>query len=196
LRLARGRANVASMQSTPRALAFGGAWLAVVVALAGCSAISSITGGGSSAPGSSGAGGSAKPGASHAWPAAFQDGLCAGIASLDAATPDLNKIADAAAASDFAGVARYAKSALTKIKAADAAAKLAPVWKPGTDAVAAFRSGLKTYITGLTDMEKGARTKNAALLLRSLPVLSAGLSQIAPARTAVDALRLGTGFSC
>jgi hypothetical protein len=187
LRLARGRANVASMQSTPRALAFGGAWLAVVVALAGCSAISSITGG---------AGGSAKPGASHAWPAAFQDGLCAGIASLDAATPDLNKIADAAAASDFAGVARYAKSALTKIKAADAAAKLAPVWKPGTDAVAAFRSGLKTYITGLTDMEKGARTKNAALLLRSLPVLSAGLSQIAPARTAVDALRLGTGFSC
>jgi hypothetical protein len=184
------------MHSTPRALAFGGAWLAAVVVLAGCSAIQSITGGGSSAPGSSGAAGSAKPGASHAWPAAFQDSFCAGIASLDSATNDLNKLADAATASDFAGVAKFAKAALTKVKAADTALKVAPAWGPPTEAIAAYRTALKFYITGLTDMEKGARTKNATLLLRSLPVLSGGVSQLAPARTAFTALRLGTGFSC
>jgi hypothetical protein len=188
------------MQSTPRALASRGASLAVVVAfvvlLSGCSAITSITGGGSSAPGASGAGGSAKPGGSHAWPAAFQDSFCAGIASLGSATADLKKLADAATASDFAGVSKFAKAALTKVKAADAALKLAPAWGPPTDAIAAYRSALSTYITGLTDIEKGARTKNATLLLRSLPLLSAGVSQLAPAQTAYAALRLGTGFAC
>jgi hypothetical protein len=184
------------MHPTPRALAFRGAWLAVVVVLAGCSAITSITGGSSAAPGSGGPRGSASPGASHAWPAAFQDTTCTGIASLDAATADLTKIAEAANASDFAGVSKWAKAALTKMKAADAALKLGPAWKPATDAVARFRAALKTYITGLTDMEKGARTKNATLLLRSLPVLSTGGIQLAPARTAVEALRLATGFAC
>jgi uncharacterized protein YceK len=196
LALARGRAKVAWMHSTLRALAIRGAWLAVVLVLAGCSAISSITGGGSSAPGASGAGGSAKPGASHGWPAAFQDSFCAGLASLDSATPDLNKLVDAASTSDFVGVAKFAKAALTKVKAADAALKIAPAWGPPTEAIAAYRSALKTYITGLTDIEKGARTKNATLLLRSLPVLSAGVRQLAPAQTAFAALRLGTGFSC
>jgi hypothetical protein len=196
LALARGRAKVAGMHSTPRALAVRGAWLAVVAVLAGCSAITSITGGASSSPGASGPRGSANPAASHAWPAAFQDNLCAGIAQLDAAKADLTKVAETAAAGDFAGVSKWAKAALTKMKAADAAMKLAPVWKPATDAVAKFRAGLKVYIAGLTDMEKGARTKNAALLLRSLPLLSTGIAQVAPARLAADALGAATGFGC
>lgn len=188
------------MHDLPRALAFRAAWLAVVgvltVVLAGCGAISSITGGASSSPGASGARGSANPTASHAWPTAFQDNLCAAAASLDAAMLDLTKLGDAASGGDFANVSKFAKAALTKMKAADAALKLAPVWKPSTDAVATFRSALKTYITGLTDMEKGARTKNATLLLRSLPVLSTGLVQLAPVRTAGDALSEATGFDC
>jgi hypothetical protein len=184
------------MHSTLRDPAIRGAWLAVVLVLAGCSAISSITGGASSSPGASGSRSSANPAASHAWPAAFQDNLCAGIAQLDAAKADLTKVAETAAAGDFAGVSKWAKAALTKMKAADAAIKLAPVWKPATDAVAKFRAGLKVYIAGLTDMEKGARTKNATLLLRSLPLLSTGIAQVAPARLAADALGAATGFAC
>jgi hypothetical protein len=191
------------VHSTARALASRGSSFAVVAALvvvlAGCGAISSITGGASSSPGASGGSvphRSVDPAASHAWPAAFADNLCAAGASLQAAMGDLAKLADAANGGDFAGVSKFAKAALTKMKAADAALKLAPVWKPSADAVATFRTALKTYITGLTDIEKGARTKNATLLLRSLPVLSNGLVQLAAVQKTGDALQQATGIDC
>lgn len=185
------------MHPTPRFVPVLGAWLAAVVLLAGCSAITSITGSSSDKPGSSGAAAHGTPNpSSQAWPAKFQDGVCGGLASLNSALLDLNKLADAADAGDFAGASKWAKSALTKMKAADAALKAAPVWKPSADMLGKFRNALKTYVAGLTDLEKGARTRNASLLLQSLTVLSSGTALTTVSKVAEDALQLTTGFSC
>ncbi|HMC71930.1 MAG TPA: hypothetical protein VKJ07_22425, partial [Mycobacteriales bacterium] len=64
------------------------------------------------------------------------------------------------------------------------------------DMLGKFRNALKTYVAGLTDLEKGARTRNASLLLQSLTVLSSGTALTTVSKVAADALQLTTGFSC
>jgi hypothetical protein len=132
----------------------------------------------------------------HPWPAKFEKNFCAGIAKITSAVPDLNKVGEAADADDFAGVSRYAKATIVKFKAADAAMKLGPAWKPATDMVAKFRKALKTYIAALTDVDKGARTRSVTLLLRAVRALPAGNTQMTAAGAAAEALRLATGFDC